>query len=155
MSLQAAITQRSLAFAQRMAQATADGARNSLVLVTRGGGWNPDLHEYDATYDEVIYDHPDPTLAGSGGPAGITTQSGSQQSDYADESSYTSTVRVMLPQSAPRNPRIDDQVLVLASPDQDVVGEWLRVVDVEAGGRLTASITMTCTLTPPSREVEA
>lgn len=150
MSLQSQIAGRSLAYGQRIAQAHAIGSMNSLVRITRGGGWDPTTYEYDPEAEVVIYDHPD--LPGSGNIAGVATQSGSQQSDYADEPTYTSTTQVFIPQSAPQTPRIDDLVEILVCPDPEAEGEVMRVVDVTLGGRMSSSIQLTVTVSPASKE---
>lgn len=153
MSLQAAIAARSLAYSQRVAQSHAEGSMNSLVRITRGGGWNPATYEYDEAFDEVIYDNPDPDLAGTGWIAGISTESGSVQSDYADEPSYTSSTTIYVPQTMAITPRIDDLVEVLACPDPETEGQIMRVIDVTYGGRISSSISLSVTTSPPSKEV--
>ena len=149
-SLQTMIVRRSLAFAQRRAQQAADGGMNSLVVITRNGQWSETDYEYDPGVAKVIYD--DLETPGGGAIAGITDTSGGGSFDIGDEPTYTDSVRVTIPQSAPKNPRINDLVKVVASPDTDIVGRVFRVVDVTVGGRLTASIAMTCTGVAPSRE---
>lgn len=152
-SLQNMVAARSLAYGQVIAQGHAEGSMNSLVRITRGGGWNPATFEYDEDYDVVVYDHPD--LPGSGGIAGISLQTGSVQADYADEPTYTSSTTVYIPQAAPITPRIDDLVEVLASPDPELELAILRVVDVVLGGRMIASIALSVTASPASKEVTA
>jgi hypothetical protein len=142
-SLQTQVAIRSLDFAQRAAQAHAVGAMNSVVRITRGGGWNPLTYEYDPDADEVIYQ----------GPGGVTLQTGSVQSDYADEPTYTSSATIYIPQSAPRTPRIDDLAEILSCPDPETVGAVFRIIDVVLGGRISASIQLSGTVTPASKEV--
>ena len=151
MSLAAGIARRSMAFATRTARATAKGTMNSLGLITRpGGGFDPDLREYDPSNPTVVYD--DPTTPGAGNIAGITVAQGPINMDLGDEPQYYSSIAVYLPSDVPILPMINDLVLVKASPDQPIVGRYFRVLDVPVGGRIDASIDLQCTGIQPSRE---
>lgn len=152
MNLAAAIAQKSIAYAQRLAQSTSEGSMNSRVVIRRPGlpGFNPVTREYDPAVPAVIYDHE--SIPGAGGVAGITPAQGASYMDVGDEPQYYDSASVMIPQSAPRNPMINDIVQVVASPDADIVGRFFRVVGVPVGGRIVGSIAMSCTGIAPSRE---
>jgi hypothetical protein len=153
MPAQSLVAARSLAFAQNVAQHHAEGSMNSLVIITRPDGWNATTFEYDPAANTVIYDDPD--NPGAGAKAGISLQTGSVQADYADEPTYTSSTTVYIPQSATSTPQIDDLVEVVACPDPETQGQIMRVVDVTMGGRIIASIALSVTVNPPSKEIIA
>lgn len=146
------IARRSMKLADRFARSSAEGTMNSLVRITRPGEatYDEETREYGPGLQLLIYS--DPLDPAKGGIAGITPAQGPITMELGDEPQYYSSVTVYLPQSAPKNPRINDIVEVLGSPDGDMVGRRFRVVDVPAGGRITASIALQCTGIAPSRE---
>ena len=141
----------SIAFAAKVAQSHAEGAMNSLVRITRPDGWNPVTYEYDAAANTVIYD--DPANPGAGAMAGVSVQTGSVQSDYADEPTYTSSTHIYIPQAAPMTPQIDDLCEIVHCPDKEAEGQIMRVIDVALGGRIIPSIDLSVTVNPPSKEI--
>ena len=148
---QTAVTQRSLAFAQRLARQHAEGAMNSLVVIRRKGVWSEADYEYDPESPQTIYDDPD--TPGAGAKAGITLAQGPMELQIGDEPEYYSSVTVYIPQTAPTNPRVNDLVYVIHCPDPDIEGRVFRVLDVPSGGRISASIALSCTGVAPSREI--
>ena len=145
------VARRSMSFAQGLARRSAVGAMNSLVRITRAGGWDTGSFEYDPAQTQVVYDDAD--YPGTGAIAGVTPASGSVTMDIGDEPQYFSSLTVYIPQAAPINPRIGDLVQVMANPDADIIGSYYRVTDVPVGGRLTSSITLRCTGIAPSKEI--
>lgn len=155
MNLVSAIATRSLAYATVVAQAHAIGSMNSLVTVTREGSYDPVLREYDPELKEVLYDAWDSAGAatGAGAIAGVTSAEGPSVLSLGDEPQYYSSITVFLPKSgAKRSIRIDDTVLIIASPDVDITGRYFRVTGVPAGGRIYASNTLQCTGIAPSKQ---
>jgi hypothetical protein len=150
-SAQSAISHRSLAFAQRLARLHAEGAMNSRVMITRKGIWDTAGYEYDPDTPTTIYDDPD--SPGAGAIAGITEAQGPMEMQVGDEPSYYSSVTVYIPQTAPVNPIINDLVYVIDCPDTELEHRVFRVMDVPAGGRLSASIALSCQGVAPSREI--
>lgn len=146
------VTRRSLGFAQRIGQAHATGAMNSLVVISRAGSWDQSRYEYDPDTPTVVYDDPD--SPGAGLQAGVTPAEGPITMELGDENQYFSNVTVYIPQTAPINPRIDDLVKVTSCPDPEIEGRYFRVMDVPVGGRLSASIALACTGIAPSRETQ-
>jgi hypothetical protein len=149
--IQNQVAAMSLAFGAKVAQAHAEGAMNSLVRITRPDGWNSVTFEYDDTQNTVVYDDPD--TPGAGAMAGVSLQTGSVQSDYADEPTYTSSTHIYIPQDAPTTPQIDDLVEIIYCPDREAQGQIMRVTDVTVGGRIIASIDLSVTVNPPSKEI--
>lgn len=150
--LATAIARRSLAYAQGLAQAHANGSMNSLVLITRPGSdtFNETTREYGSGLQTVIYDDPD--NAGAGAIAGVTLAQGPITMDLGDEPQYYSSITAYIPQQVPKLPRINDLLEIKANPDPDMVGRRFRIVDVPAGGRISASIALSCTGIAPSKE---
>lgn len=154
------VARRSLAFAQSIAQPYALGNMNSLVIITRHGGWDPNTGEYKPPEEDVViyanedYDPLDP-LTHIGGPAGITPTQGPIVLGYGDESSYEDSVGVFIPKTAPILPRIDDVVLVMAGPDPQFFGRQFRVDAVTGSGRIVSSIKMRASGAAPSRTTES
>jgi len=141
-----------MAYAQQLAQPAAEGAMNSLVVITRPGTatFDETSREYQNGTASPIYDDPD--FPGVGAKAGITLASGPITMNLGDEPQYYSSATISIPQSAPINPRIDDIVLVTANQDKDMIGRYFRVVDVPVGGRISASIDLSCVGIAPSRQ---
>jgi len=152
MSLTTMLARRSLAYAQNVARAHAEGSMNSLVLITRpaSAAFDESTREYTPGLQEVIYD--DPATPGAGGMAGVSPAQGPITMDLGDEPQYYSSATVYLPKDTPKVPMINDIVEVKTSPDEDMVGRRFRVVDVPAGGRIDASVALQCTGISPSRE---
>lgn len=149
MNLAAALVRKSLSLAQGMVQPYAEGAMNSLVVITRKGVYNADEGEYDPGATVTVYaDSEDPTI---GAMAGITSTSSSGSMDLGDEPAYFDTITVMIPRGS-LLPRIDDDVHVMAAPDTNLINRHFRVISVPAGGRLFPSITLTCSGVAPSRQ---
>lgn len=100
------------------------------------------------TYDPVL----GTALAGSTdgytgytGPAQLTRSASAGSVMSGESYSEISTVRVILPQIA-LLPRVEDQVIVVACPeDPSLVNEVLRVIDVSFGGITSPTRTLTCT----------
>jgi hypothetical protein len=158
-SLPTLVTRRSLAFGQTLSRQYADGAMNSLVIITR-----PVVAFYDETTREyampavtTIYDDTNELggWTGLGAKAGITVAGGPITMNMGDEPTYYSSATVYIPQSAPNAPRIDDLVLVMASPDTDMVGRNMRIIDVPVGGRISTSTALSCIGIAPSRQWDA
>lgn len=151
-ALAQSVARRSLAFAQALAQPYADGAMNSLIVITRfGGGWDAAKGEYEDGTPETIYDDPD--FPGIGGRAGITPTQGPITASFGDEPEYSDTVDIFVPKSA-RLPMIDDAVLVTAGPDPQFRNRQYRVTGVIGSGRLVSSIHLTAIGTAPSRTTQ-
>lgn len=149
---QTAVAQRSLAFAQRLSRLHAEGAMNSLVVIKRKGVWSDTEYEYDPDIPTTIYDDVD--TPGAGAAAGVTPAQGPMEMSIGDEPEYYSSITVYIPQSAPVNPWVNDLVYVISCPPDDTLnGRVFRVMDVPAGGRLSASIALSCTGIAPSREI--
>ena len=149
--LVANLTAYNLAFATEYATHHAEGAMNSLITLTRRGSYDEVSREYDESATEVIYDNfSDP---GTGARAGVATATGPMNYSVGDEPTYYSSVKVFLPQDGPtKNPRVDDVVYVVASPEDDIVGRYFRVIDAPVGGRIHASMELQCVGIAPSRQ---
>lgn len=158
-SLAKAVARRSLALAQALAQPYAEGNMNSLVIITRYGGWDEDAGEYlpssaksvvyaDSGYDEDV---PETQI---GAAAGITPTSGPITLGFGDEEEYQDSVDVFIPKGSPL-PRIDDVVLVTAGPDPQFIHRQYKVISVIGSGRLVSSIHLRCVGTAPSRTTES
>lgn len=149
------VARRSLALAQSLAQPYALGNMNSLVIITRHGGWDPAKGEYlPPSAETVIYadedwDDNDP-LTHIGGPAGVTPTQGPVTLSFGDEPLYLDSVDVYIPKAA-NLPRIDDKVLVQSGPDPQFSGREYSVNSVIGSGRLVSSIHLRCSGTAPSR----
>lgn len=150
MNLVEALTRRSLMFAQSMARPYAEGAMNSLVLITRSGGFNDLAGEYDPTLSQVIYDDPD--YPGTGAKAGVTMTTGPVTMDFGDEPQYFDNIQVMIPKEIALVPRIDDILRIMAGPDVQLTGRFYRVVSVVAGGRISPSNQLQCSGAAPSKQ---
>lgn len=150
MNLVEAMTRRSLMFAQSLARPYAEGAMNSLVLITRSGGFNDETGEYDPTLNQVIYDDAD--YPGTGAKAGVTMTSGPVTMEFGDEPQYFDNLTVWIPKGTPLNPRIDDILRVMANPDAALIGRFYRVASVVAGGRLSPSNELQCSGAAPSKQ---
>ena len=152
MNLIEALTRKSMTFAQTIARPYAEGAMNSLVLITRSGGFNDDTGEYDPTLAQTIYD--DDVMEGFGAKAGVTVTTGPIPMEFGDEPQYFDNLTVWIPKGTAKNPRIDDIVRIMASPDGNLIGRYYRVVSVTAGGRLSPSNQLQCTGAAPSKQWE-
>ena len=152
MSLAQQLSKRSLAFAQSVAVPYAEGAMNSLVTITRYGGWTPVAGEYGVGTPQVIYD--DETTPGAGAPAGITPTSGPVTLNMGDEPEFYDGINLYIPLSAPTLPMIDDVVKVVSSPDPQFSGRQFRVTSVVGSGRLISSIHMMAQGIAPSRTTQ-
>lgn len=161
MSLAQLITQRSLEYAQQLAQPHAEGAMNSRVVIVRyGSQWNAARGEYGAGTPTAVYDDPDdpfvdPANLGAGAPAGITPTQGPIQTSFGDEPEFFDTVNVYVPKGIATLPRINDLVHVIDTPDVQFVGRQFRITSVGAGGRLVPSIPIIATGAAPSRTTES
>ena len=156
MSLAQSVARRSLAFAQQLAQPYSEGTMNSLVIVTRYGGWDSSKGEYDDETPELIYDDPD--FPGIGARAGITPTQGPITSDFGDEPQYSDSINLYLPKGAFTHetlPMIDDVVVVTASPDPQFSGREFTVTSVVGSGRLVASVHLLAVGTAPSRTTQS
>lgn len=150
MTLAQRLVQRSLTFAQQLAQEHAVGAMNSLITITRyGSAWNSVAGEYGIGTPTVIYD--DLTTPGAGAVAGVTPTQGPIQTSFGDEPEYYDTLNIFIPKDAPTLPMIDDTVLIISTPDAQFVGRQFRITSVGAGGRLVPSIDMRAQGIAPSR----
>lgn len=151
-TLAKAVARRSLALAQAMARPYAEGNMNSLVLITRHGGWDEEAGEYlPQSATEVIYsDDEDET---TGGPAGITPTSGPITLGFGDEPEYQDSVDVFIPKGS-RLPRIGDKVRVQAGPDPQFANREYKVISVIGSGRIVPSIHLRCVGAAPSRTTE-
>jgi hypothetical protein len=124
---------------------------NSLVVITRPGTYDDVLREYDPAAAEVLYD--DPLVPGAGAVAGVTSTGSGQSLSLGDEVQYYASIQVYIPQESPsKNVRVDDVVLVVTGPDNDIDGRLFRVTNVPVGGRLFSSIGMLCTGIAPSKQ---
>lgn len=151
-ALAQSVARRSLAFAQSLAQPYADGAMNSLVVITRyGGGWNAAEGEYEDGSPETIYDDLD--FPGIGARAGITPTQGPIVANFGDEPEYSDSVDIFIPKTA-RLPMIDDAVVVTAGPDPQFRNRQYRVTSVIGSGRLVSSIHLMAVGTAPSRTTQ-
>lgn len=136
--------QRSMSAAQARAQAYAEATQNSTISITRPAS---------ATYDEVARKYTKPAMgAVYNGSAGITIGAGPITLGIGDEPTYYDSCTVYIPHDPPTLPRIDDVVLVLTSPDVDLVGRSFRITNVPVGGRITTSIALSATGIAPSRQ---
>lgn len=153
-NLVADLTAFNLAFATQYATHHAEGAMNSLIILSRQGAYDEVSREYDESAGEVLYDNfSDP---GKGARAGVATAQGPMNFNVGDEPTYYSSVKVYLPQDGPtKNPRVDDVVYVVASPEDDIVGRYFRVIDAPVGGRMHASMELQCVGIAPSRQWSA
>lgn len=85
-------------------------------------------------------------FTGYTGPAGISRSSSAGAVMSGESYAEISTVRVVLPASATPLPRVEDQVIVTACPeDPALVNEVLRVIDVGYGGIANPTRVLTCT----------
>lgn len=152
-SLAELITRKSMSYAQSLARPYAEGAMNSLVLITRNGGFDEAAGEYNPGLKATVYDDVDfPTF---GAKAGVTMTTGPITVNYGDEPEYLDNIQVMIPKSAPglfMNPRIDDIVRIMANPDASLWGRFYRVQSVVAGGRISTSNTLLCSGAAPSKQ---
>jgi hypothetical protein len=157
-SLATLAARASLAYAQGAAQDFTAASMNSLVVITRPdlGGFDETSREYTPPASSVIYDSRDlagePT--GAGAIAGISMASGQISYAVGDETTYYNSLTCYIPTDLVAHPHIDDVVFVVANPDEDLVGRRFRVTDVPAGGRINASIQLSCTGIAPSRQWE-
>lgn len=143
------LVRKSMSLAQSLVEPYAEGAMNSLVRITRNGGWDPDLAEYNPDGETVIYaDSDDDTI---GAMAGVTSSSGPISMDVGDEVEFYDSITVMIPRSHPAEPRINDLVRIMAGPDTDLIGRYFRITGVPVGGRLLPSNTFTATGIAKSR----
>jgi hypothetical protein len=152
MNLLTAVTRKSISFAQGYVEPFAEGAMNSLVLITRRGVYNAAEGEYDPSAEIAVYD--DDTLAGTGARAAVTITSGGGTLEFGDEPAYFDSIMVRVPRRSLR-PRIDDVVRVMAGPDINLTGRYFRVIGVPAGGILMPSIALSCTGVAPSKQWNA
>lgn len=151
MTLVGDLTAASLQFGSKYAQMHAEGAMNSLIVLTRRGNYDEVSREYDEAATEVIYDNF--SEPGTGARAGVATAQGPLNMSVGDEPTYYSSVLIYLPQDGPvKNPRIDDVAFVVASPEADIVARYFRVIDAPVGGRMHASIELQCVGIAPSRQ---
>jgi hypothetical protein len=151
MTLVGDLTAASLQFGSQYAQQHAEGAMNSLIVLTRRGSYDEVSREYDESATEVLYDNP--SEPGTGARAGVATAQGPMNMSVGDEPTYYSSVQIYLPQDGPsKNPRVDDVAYVVASPEADIVGRYFRVIDAPVGGRMHASIQLQCVGIAPSRQ---
>lgn len=150
----AKVSRRAMTAAQHYASAYADAQRNSLVIVTRNYGFNDGTREWDRTAGTVIYDDINEAgdHTGLGGPAGVASTSGPMTLDFGDEPASYDTVMIYLPLSMPIDPRIDDLVTIMSSPDNHFAGRTFRIEDVNAGGRLSSSVTCRASGAAPRKE---
>jgi hypothetical protein len=152
-SLIAGVAHRSMVLAQHFAEPWAEGAMNTTVRITRSPEpiFDEVTRELGMATEVEIYGPDGP----EGGIAGIYATSGPVTMALGDEPQYYSSTTVSIPRSAP-NPRIDDVVEVLSwttgTNTEDIVGRLFRVVDVEVGGRLTATTRMQAIGIAPSRQ---
>jgi hypothetical protein len=130
---------------------------NSLVIITRSGIGEYDelTREYTAPGVVTVYD--DDVLFGVGAKAGVTLATGPITMSVGDEPTYYANATVYIPatyipRSTPATPRIDDVVQVMASSDTGLIGRYFRIVDVPVGGRISASINLSCVGIAPSRQ---
>lgn len=158
MNLAAAAARLSLNFGQSIAQAFSKDSMNSLIIITRpnSGSYDQVNREYNVPTSPVIYDEMDPdgNYTGMGAPAGITPAAGPITYSVGDEPTYYESLTANIPVDCPIQPRIDDMVLVVASPDRDLATRMFRVTDVPAGGRINPSTTLSCVGIAPSRQWE-
>ena len=136
--------QRSLTFAQDRAQAYAESVMNSTVWIIR-----PAV----ATHNEAARTYVPPTMSAVyEGKAGVSLAAGAGSYSVGDEPTYYSSITCHIPHAPAIMPRIDDVILIDASPDPDLVGRAFRVTDVPAGGRVATSIDLAATGIAPSRQ---
>lgn len=150
----AKVSRRALTTAQHYASAYADAQRNSLVIVSRGYTFNETDRNWDRGSSTVIYDDKDASddFTGLGAPAGIASTTGPMTVDFGDEPTSYDSVMIYLPLSMPVEPRIDDLVTVTYSPDRGFSGRTFRIEDVNAGGRLSSSVTCRASGPAPRKE---
>jgi hypothetical protein len=147
------VARRSLALAQAMARPYAEGNMNSLVVITRHGGWDEEAGEYlPQSAKTTIYDDPD--IEGIGAPAGVTPTTGPITFGFGDEPEYQDSVDVFIPKSA-QLPRIGDKVKVTAGPDPQFIHREYKVISVIGSGRIVPSIHLRCSGAAPSRTTES
>lgn len=154
------VARRSLAFAQTLAQPYALGNMNSLVIISRHGGWDPATGEYKPPSEDVViyadedYDPEDP-LTHIGGPAGVTPTQGPITLGFGDEPFYQDSIDIYIPKSAPILPRIDDVVLVQSTPDPQFINRQFTITNVVGSGRIVSSIHLRAQGPAPSRTTES
>jgi hypothetical protein len=149
-SLAHALTRRSLAYGQAIAQQYSEGAMNALVIISRWDGFDEASGEYhDPDEASIIYEDPD--YPGIGGPAGVTPTVGPVTLGFGDEPEYFDSIEIYLPKRAPTLPRIDDVVLVTSGPDPQFLNRQYKITTVIGSGRMVPSIHLRATGTAPSR----
>lgn len=145
----ALVVRRSMSLAQSMVEPYMAGTMNSLVRITRRGGWDPVLAEYSDDVVTVLYaDDVDPSL---GAKAGVAISTGPLSTTFGDEPESTDSISVYIPRSAPAAFQIDDLVQIMAGPDSSMIGRWFQVDSVPAGGRLMPSIRLECSGRAPDK----
>jgi hypothetical protein len=137
-----AAVMKSLSLAQKMGMQVAESTMNSTVEIRRPAAdfFDDTTRLYTPRAAELIYS----------GMAGVPPATGSVEMDLGDEPTYYSSTTIKIPQNSPHI-RIDDVLQVITTPDDGMVNRFFRITDVPVGGRIVASIALSCVGISPSR----